>query len=313
MNYDDLISAATEVGYLLLRNGAEIYRVEDSMQRIFRAYGVDTGEIFAIPTCIFVTITTPEGKSITRIKRLYTRVTDLDKVDRANDLCRRICRLCPDVGSIQEEIFAIPTCIFVTITTPEGKSITRIKRLYTRVTDLDKVDRANDLCRRICRLCPDVGSIQEEIETINRRPVYDFGTQVAAFAMVAFSFTLFYGGTLADAFCSLFCGAGVKLVNSLMGRFQANAFFTNIVASCTAAAIAMFAVQMGFGANLDKIIIGALMNLVPGIVITIFMRDIMAGDLIAGLIRFVESLLVATAIAIGAGIALMVPRLIWGV
>lgn len=254
MNYDDLISAATEVGYLLLRNGAEIYRVEDSMQRIFRAYGVDTGEIFAIPTCIFVTITTPEGKSITRIKRLYTRVTDLDKVDRANDLCRRICRLCPDVGSIREEI-----------------------------------------------------------ETINRRPVYDFGTQVAAFAMVAFSFTLFYGGTLADAFCSLFCGAGVKLVNSLMGRFQANAFFTNIVASCTAAAIAMFAVQMGFGANLDKIIIGALMNLVPGIVITSFMRDIMAGDLIAGLIRFVESLLVATAIAIGAGITLMVPRLIWGV
>ncbi len=39
MNYDDLISAATDVGYLLLRNGAEIYRVEDSMQRIFRAYG----------------------------------------------------------------------------------------------------------------------------------------------------------------------------------------------------------------------------------------------------------------------------------
>ena len=61
MNYDDLISAATDVGYLLLRNGAEIYRVEDSMQRIFRAYGVETGEVFAIPTCIFVTITTPEG------------------------------------------------------------------------------------------------------------------------------------------------------------------------------------------------------------------------------------------------------------
>ena len=80
-----------------------------------------------------------------------------------------------------------------------------------------------------------------------------------------------------------------------------------------AATIAMLAVQMGFGANLDKIIIGALMNLVPGIVITSFMRDIMGGDLIAGLIRFVESLLVATAIAIGAGIALMVPRLIWGV
>lgn len=49
MNYDDLISAATDVGYLLLRNGAEIYRVEDSMQRIFRAYGVETGKSSPFP------------------------------------------------------------------------------------------------------------------------------------------------------------------------------------------------------------------------------------------------------------------------
>jgi len=43
------------------------------------------------------------------------------------------------------------------------------------------------------------------------------------------------------------------------------------------------------------------------------MRDLIAGDLIAGLIRLTESLLVATAIAIGAGVALTVTRTIWGV
>ena len=63
----------------------------------------------------------------------------------------------------------------------------------------------------------------------------------------------------------------------------------------------------------DTIIIGVLMNLVPGIVITTFMRDMMAGDVVAGLIRFCESLLVATAIALGVGAALMVPRLLFGV
>ena len=55
------------------------------------------------------------------------------------------------------------------------------------------------------------------------------------------------------------------------------------------------------------------MNLVPGIVITTFMRDMMAGDVVAGLIRFAESLLVATAIALGVGAALMAPRLLFGV
>lgn len=55
------------------------------------------------------------------------------------------------------------------------------------------------------------------------------------------------------------------------------------------------------------------MNLVPGIAITDFMRDIIAGDMIAGILRFVESILVAAAIAIGAGIALIAIRTFMGV
>ena len=55
------------------------------------------------------------------------------------------------------------------------------------------------------------------------------------------------------------------------------------------------------------------MNLVPGIAITSFMRDIIAGDLIAGILRLTESTLVAAAIAIGAGFALTATRMLWGV
>ena len=56
-----------------------------------------------------------------------------------------------------------------------------------------------------------------------------------------------------------------------------------------------------------------LMNLVPGIAITNCMRDIMAGDMFAGLTKLTESLLTATAIALGAGIALGIARALWGV
>ena len=77
--------------------------------------------------------------------------------------------------------------------------------------------------------------------------------------------------------------------------------------------LATLMAQAGLALNSDKVIIGTLMTLVPGIMITTFMRDIMAGDVLAGLIRFVESLLVAAAIAIGAGAALVVPRLLFGV
>jgi uncharacterized membrane protein YjjP (DUF1212 family) len=105
----------------------------------------------------------------------------------------------------------------------------------------------------------------------------------------------------------------MKVILCRLERFRVNSFFSNILASGTAAAIAFTAVHFNMGLNPDKIIIGALMNLVPGIAITSFMRDLIAGDLIAGLIRFTESLLVATAIAIGAGIALAAMRAVWGV
>ncbi len=50
-------------------------------------------------------------------------------------------------------------------------------------------------------------------------------------------------------------------------------------------------------------IIGLVMNLVPGVAITNSVRDIIAGDFIAGQTKMTEALLTATSIAVGTGIA----------
>lgn len=254
MNYSDLVNTAVEAGYLLVTNGGEIYRAEESMQRIFRAYGVDTGEVFVIPTLIEVTVCAPDGRPITKIKRVPHRDVNLDRVERVNALCRHIWA--------EKPTFA---------------------------------------------------EIRGELERISKRPVLSFPKQVLAFALVAAAFTLFYGGSAADAFVALFCGASIRLVARFLEGFRVNSFFINVAGSFAAAAIAMIAANIDFSLSYDKIIIGALMNLVPGIAITNFMRDIIAGDLIAGLLRLTESVLVATAIAIGAGIALTATRMLWGV
>ena len=83
MNYNQLILMASDLGHLLLSSGAEIYRVEESMNRLLDAYGVEHNDVFAIPNCIFVTITTPEGETITKIRRVHRRANNLDRVDRA--------------------------------------------------------------------------------------------------------------------------------------------------------------------------------------------------------------------------------------
>ena len=54
------------------------------------------------------------------------------------------------------------------------------------------------------------------------------------------------------------------------------------------------------------------MGLVPGVALTNFMRDVLAGDLFSGITKLTESLFTATAIAIGAGIALSLARYFGG-
>ena len=59
-------------------------------------------------------------------------------------------------------------------------------------------------------------------------------------------------------------------------------------------------------------IIGALMALVPGIAMTNAMRDIMAGDMVAGISKAAEALLIGAAIALGTALALGLTRMVTG-
>ena len=55
------------------------------------------------------------------------------------------------------------------------------------------------------------------------------------------------------------------------------------------------------------------MNLVPGVVLTNVMRDMIAGDLVAGLTKLAQALITAPGIALGTGVAISLGRVILGV
>ena len=91
----------------MLESGAEAYRVEDSLQRLCRAYGVETSEIFAIPSLLIVSLCDPEGHSHTRVRRLYHRGTDLWRVDRLNSLCRWVCAGRPPFPEVDQQLLLL--------------------------------------------------------------------------------------------------------------------------------------------------------------------------------------------------------------
>ena len=84
MDSQRLLECAMDVGEALLRSGAEIYRVEDSIGRILNAYGARRADVFAIPSVIIASLTMPGENQITQTRRILSSATDLNALTQAS-------------------------------------------------------------------------------------------------------------------------------------------------------------------------------------------------------------------------------------
>ncbi|WP_373898558.1 threonine/serine exporter family protein [Haloimpatiens sp. FM7315] len=244
MNTNELIKVAAEAGKIILENGGETYRVEETISRICKAYGEKSIESFVTPTGIVLSISTAT------------------------------------------------------------KNLSIVKRIKSRTVDLEKINRVNDLSRKVCANWIPLDQLREELRKINDTPRYKESTSLLFASLAASSFTLLFGGNIMDAIPSFFIGFLIYKVSSILNRLNVNPFFVNIIGGTISAAVAAISTFIGIGSNMDKIIIGSIMLLVPGLAITNAIRDTIAGDLVSGITRAVEAFLVAVGIAVGTGIVL---------
>ena len=113
INYDQLLDLASELGFRLMSTGAEIYRVEESIQYLLRAYGVETGEVFAIPNCLIVSLTDTNGHASTRVRRIPAHGTDISLLESYNEFCRTISQSPPPLAEALERMDGIQRRHFV--------------------------------------------------------------------------------------------------------------------------------------------------------------------------------------------------------
>jgi uncharacterized membrane protein YjjP (DUF1212 family) len=86
-----ILIMALFAGELMMKSGAEIYRVEDTITRICHAYGINYVECFATTTGIFLSLDNggeTENMS-TFIKRIHGSSTDIGKISRLNEFSRQ--------------------------------------------------------------------------------------------------------------------------------------------------------------------------------------------------------------------------------
>ena len=86
---NEILQVATFAGQIILENGGETYRVEETIWRICKAFGADEAESFVTPTGIMASIC-HNSETYSLIKRVSNRTVDLDKIDLVNDLSRNI-------------------------------------------------------------------------------------------------------------------------------------------------------------------------------------------------------------------------------
>ena len=221
-----------DVGAMMIRNGSEVKRVEDTLRRMGAAYGAERMDVFAITSTLVCTMNMPDGSvcSMTRGTRDGTK-TDFWKLERINALSREYCRQPLATEGLKERI--------------------------------EEIEQASAPRLRVC-----VGSV------------------LAAGALAAFA----VGIWLMQMYFAPIC------TNNILFNFLSS-FVTGVLIGLAGHVLPI---------HEDKVMIGDIMLLIPGLALTNAVKDMFVGDTITGSLRLVESLLWAAAIACGFALAVFI-------
>lgn len=77
-------------GRIILENGGETYRAEDTVLHMARALGLTETEAFAVPSGLFISFTDESGERHTSVARVHLHGTHFSRVDRVNQISRRL-------------------------------------------------------------------------------------------------------------------------------------------------------------------------------------------------------------------------------
>lgn len=248
-----VLDFVTEAGELMLKNGAEVSRTQQTMEIMAKSLGVESFHGYVLTNGLFASIGAEEG--------------------------------CP----------------------------AQIRSVPSAVVHLGRVEAVNDLSRRIAEGRTDLDEAFEELERIRQMPYLSKKAQVVACGIGSASFAILFGGVWMDGIAAFLVGFLLQILLLRMDDWGVARLFTKFWGAVFVVAMTLVLFQLGIGIHTDKSIIGALMPLVPGMALTLGIRDLIDADFLSGVIRMLDALLTGACIACGAGLVLLLAAMIPGV
>lgn len=250
-----VLQLALDAGTVLLSNGAEIWRVEDTISHICKAYGIDDVDAFVLSNAIFIT-----GN---------------------ND---------------KEAIFA------------------KVKHIPLSGVHLGIVTEVNDLSREISAGgCP-VGKAVEKLDDISKRTPKNPYYRAIASGIGAGCFCYILGASAIESMVTVIIGAIVLLFSLFAQEHKFPKLVRNMLGGGLIALMALSVTYIPFcaSASVDKMIIGAIMPLIPGVAFVNAIRELANTDFLSGTVRMLDTIMVFMYIAIGASTVLSLYRVLLG-
>ena len=231
----NIVGAAAQ---LLLENGSETYRVEETAQRMAKGFGMEQVNIAAFPTSVFL-----EADGRAYVRRISRRGTNSRRIAMVNEISREV-----EHGKLSAE----------------------------------QAERA--------------------LERARSTPGFSQRVLIPAYALAAASFCLLFGGDAATFGVTFAIGVIVQAVQPWFAHIQMGVLLGNFVGGWLTAVLAQM-LQIALPVyNVNAAIIGGIMPLLSGLAMTTAVRDTVYGDLVSGMARALEAMLLATAVAIGLSI-----------
>lgn len=210
-------------------------------------------------------------------------------------------RIAASYGLEDTYSFVTSTAIIFSL---NNRTNTRLIRIRERTTDLEKIALTNDLSRKISTHKLSIDEAKNELIHLHHTSLqFTFLFKFLASAIACGFFLFMFGGVAHDFIYAVLSGAGAFLTFNFVQKFIQIKFFSEFISATVVILIASATTNLGWAYNQDTITIAGVMPLVPGILITNAIRDLMAGELLAGMSRGVEAAL--TSFAIGAGVAIV--------
>ncbi len=213
-----------------------------------------------------------------------------------------IAGISKNLGALEAESFALPTGIMASAETPYGTGVSTVRRIRARSINLEKISKLETLNKESGK--HNLDSLERELCLIETIGAYPQPVPFLGSALISGFFCLLFGGSFRDGICAALAGALLNIARRWLASKRQPDFILNIAGGLFAALVSALLVRLHLAQHLDKTSIGIIMLMVPGVTIVNAIRDLIAGDFVAGIARAADAFISAAGISIGVGIGL---------